>query len=166
MTYTAKIKIQFDGEWENAGKYYSGYEDMLPEEHITMEIPAQDLSTIQLFKFFSNFLRAIGHNENGIMKGACSVAFNEFNSKEDMSKIAHEYDIVLMEDFSQLLEDRVKKEKEIDTEWARIRKDKEQIVVLEKEVLNLKAKLSRYQNPDNPNYTEEEIEAMTVENYN
>ena len=35
---------------------------------------------------------------------------------------------------------------------------------LKLEILDLKAKLSRYENPDNPNYTEEEMEAMDYEN--
>ena len=39
--------------------------------------------------------------------------------------------------------------------------DEEQLKL---EILDLKAKLSRYENPDNPNYTEEEMEAMTAEN--
>jgi hypothetical protein len=141
MSYTAKIKLQYDGAWESTSKYYSGYEDsMLPEEHITMEIPAEDLSTMQLFKFFSNFMRAIGHNEVGIMKGACYTAFNEMHSEEDMRKIADEFDLKLAEDYSK-----------------EFRK-------LEDEIYDLKAKLSRYEQPDNPQYTDQEMDAMTSYN--
>ena len=32
------------------------------------------------------------------------------------------------------------------------------------QILNLKAKLSRYENPDYPDYTEQEMDAMTAEN--
>ena len=141
MTFSAKIKIQYDSEWTNTSSYYSSYQDdMLPEEHITMEIPAEDLSTIQLFKFFSNFLRAIGHNDMGIMKGACATAFNESQNEEDMRKVADEYDLKLAEDYGK------------------------EIGQLRDEIYDLKAKLSRCQQPDNPNYTDEEIEAMTAEN--
>jgi len=141
MTFSAKIKIQYDSEWTNTSSYYSSYQDdMLPEEHITMEIPAEDLSTIQLFKFFSNFLRAIGHNDMGIMKGACATAFNESQNEEDMRKVADEYELKMAEDYAK-----------------EFRK-------LEDEIYDLKAKLSRCQQPDNPNYTDEEIEAMTAEN--
>ena len=141
MTFTAKIKIQYDAEWTNTSSYYSSYQDdMLPEEHITMEIPAEDLSTIQLFKFFSNFLRAIGHNDMGIMKGACATAFNESQNEEDMRKVADEYDLKLAEDYGK------------------------EIGQLEDEIYDLKAKLSRYEQPDNPNYTDEEMDAMTAEN--
>ena len=141
MTFSAKIKIQYDSEWTNTSSYYSSYQDeMLPEEHITMEIPAEDLTTTQLFKFFSNFLRAIGHNEIGIMKGACGTAFNESLTVEDMRKVADEYDLKLAEDYGK------------------------EIGQLRDEIYDLKAKLSRCQQPDNPNYTDEEMEAMTAEN--
>ena len=142
MTFSAKIKIQYDSEWTNTSSYYSSYQDdMLPEEHITMEIPAEDLSTIQLFKFFSNFLRAIGHNDMGIMKGACATAFNESQNEEDMRKVADEFDLKLAEEYAK-----------------EFRK-------LEDEIYDLKAKLSRCQQPDNPNYTDEEMDAMTAEEH-
>jgi len=142
MTYTAKIKLQYDGEWESTSKYYSSYEDgMLPEEHITMEIPAEDLNTIQLFKVFSNFLRAIGHSEVGIMKGACFTAFNESQSEDDMRKVADEFDLKLAEDYGK------------------------EIGKLRDEIYDLKAKLSRCQQPDNPQYTDDEMDAMTAEQY-
>jgi hypothetical protein len=142
MTYEAKIKIQFDSSWESTySSISSGFygDDMLPEEHITMEIPAHDLTTTQLFKFFSNFLRAIGHNDIGIMKGACGTAFNEALNEEDMRKVAEEYDLKLAEDYAK-----------------EFRK-------LEDEIYDLKAKLSRLENPDNPQYTDEEMEAMSAE---
>ena len=138
MTYEAKITLKFDSTWE----YTSGiYDDvMLPEEHITMSVPAQDLNTTQLFTLFTNFSRAIGHTEVGIMKGACSVAFNDMRSQEDMRKVAEEYDLKLVEDY------------------------RDEVCKLEAEVRDLKAKLSRLENPDNPNYTDNEMEAMSAWN--
>jgi hypothetical protein len=148
MTFSAKIKIQYDSEWTNTSSYYSSYQDdMLPEEHITMEIPAEDLSTIQLFKFFSNFLRAIGHNDMGIMKGACATAFNESQKEEDMRKVADEFELKMAEDYAK-----------------EFRKLQDEIYDLKAKLSRLKAKLSRCQQPDNPNYTDEEMEAMTAEN--
>ena len=37
---------------------------------------------------------------------------------------------------------------------------------LEDEIYDLKAKLSRLEQPDNPNYTEEEMDAMTYQEWN
>jgi hypothetical protein len=138
--YEAKITLKFDSTWEQTGGIYD--DETLPEEHITMSVPAQDLNTTQLFTLFTNFARAIGHNEVGIMQGACLVAFNDMRSVEDMRKVAEEYDLKLSEDY------------------------RDEVCKLEAEVRDLKAKLSRLEQPDNPQYTDEEIDAMTYENEN
>jgi hypothetical protein len=148
MTYEAKITLKFDSTWEYTGGIYD--DETLPEEHITMRVPAQDLNTTQLFTLFTNFARAIGHTEMSIMKGACSVAFNDMRSEEEMRKTAEEYDLILAEDYhKKLVEYDVQQDKDI----------KE----LEAKVLNLKAKLSRLEQPDNSQYTDEEMDAMTVD---
>jgi hypothetical protein len=140
MTYEAKITLKYDSTWERTGGIYD--EEMIPEEHITFECPVDDLNTIQLFQFFAKFASAIGHNEAGIAKGACYVAFNEMRSTEDMRKTADDYDLKLIEDYNDKL-------------W--------EIEKLDKEIRDLKAKLSRLENPDNPQYTEEEMDAMSHE---
>ena len=146
--YSAKVTLKYDSTWEQTRGIYD--EEMIPEEHITFEIPAEDLNTIQLFQLFYKFSLAIGHNESGIAKGACGICFNEMRSTEAMRKTADDYDLVLVEDHR-------KKLCEYDAD-----QDK-QLKKLEAEIRDLKAKLSRCQNPDNPNYTDEEMDAMTVE---
>jgi len=140
MTYEAKITLKYDSTWNRTGGIYD--EEEIPEEHITFECPVDDLNTIQLFQFFAKFAAAIGHNEAGIAKGACYAAFNEMRSTEDMRKTADDYDLKLIEDYNDKL-------------W--------EIEKLDKEIRDLKAKLSRLENPDNPQYTEEEMEAMSHE---
>ena len=141
MTYKARLKVQFDTEWTPS---YSGsgiYDDeTLPEEHYTFEIPTEDINSIQLFRFFGTIASTMGHNEVGIMKGACSLAFNDMRSEKEMRKIAEEFDLKMSEDYAK-----------------EFRK-------LQDEIYDLKAKLSRCQQPDNPNYTDEEMEAMSAEN--
>ena len=56
-----------------------------------------------------------------------------------MKKTADEYDLVMKEDHIK------------------------EVCKLEAEVRDLKAKLSRLEQPDNPNYTDEEMEAMSME---
>jgi len=138
MTCEAKITLKFDSTWEQTGGIYD--DETLPEEHITFECPAQDLNTIQLFQFFARFAGTMGHNETGIAKGACYVAFNEMRSQEDMRKTAEEYDLKLVEDY------------------------RDEVCKLEAEVRDLKAKLSRALNSSAEQYTEEEISAMCAEN--
>jgi ribosomal protein S27E len=137
MSYEAKITLKFDSTWDRKGGIYD--DEIIPEEHITFECTVDDLNSIQLFQFFAKFAGAMGHNEAGIAKGAAYVAFNEMRSTEDMRKTAEEYDL-------KLVEDHIKT-----------------ITIWEAEIRDLKAKLSRCQNPDNPNYTDEEMDAMAAE---
>jgi hypothetical protein len=125
---------------------------MIPEEHITFECPAEDLNSIQLFQLFAKFAGAMGHNEAGIAKGACYVAFNDMRSTEEMRKTAEDYDLKLVEDY---------REKILEYET----KQDNYVGKLETEIRDLKAKLSRFENPDNPNYTDEEMDAMCSEQY-
>jgi hypothetical protein len=74
------------------------------------------------------------------MRGACALAFNDLQSEEDMKKVAQEYDLILIED-----------------------NDVTEAESLRAEILNLKAQLSRALNPDNPQYTDEEMDAMSYE---
>ena len=148
MTYEATLKVKFDTKFVNQSGYGIYDDETLPEEHYTFEIPAQDLNTIQLFRFFGTVARTMGHNEIGIMKGACSLAFNDMRSMEDMRKIAEEFDLKLSEDYSKEL---CENEKEI--------------LKLKFEISDLKAKLSRLENPENPQYTDEEMDAMTYQEW-
>ena len=131
MTYSAKITLNYS----STSDLYD--DDVLPEENITMEAPAEHLNIHQAFKFYSNFLRAIGHLDISIMRGACALAFNDLQSEEDMKKVAQEYDLILIED-----------------------NDVTEAESLRAEILNLKAQLSRALNPDAPQYTDEEMSAM------
>jgi len=134
MTYSAKITLNYS----STSDLYN--DDVLPEEKITMEVPAENINIHQAFKFYSNFLRAIGHLDISIMRGACALAFNDLQSEEDMKKVAQEYDLILIED-----------------------NDVTEAESLRAEILNLKAQLSRALNPDNPQYTDEEMDAMNKE---
>lgn len=138
MTFNAKISFKYDSEWT----YDSDY---LPEEHITMEFPAHDLSTIQLFGAFRKFLLAAGQRDSSIAAGALSLAFNESLSDEEMRKTAEEYDLILAEDHHKKVQELEKK-----------------IHDLEVEIIDLSAHLSRRENPDFSQYTDQEMEAMSL----
>ncbi len=118
MTYKAKLKVQFDTVWASTygSDLYS--DEILPEQHYTFEIPTEDINSTQLFRFFGDVARAMGHNEIGIMKGACALAFNDMRSEKDMRKIADEFDLTLGEDLKKKFDDMLEAEKE----WERIKK--------------------------------------------
>jgi len=147
--FSSKIKIKYDSTWD-----CSPGDEFLPEEHIQMEIPAQDLNTIQLFHFWRNFLLSIGHSQSGIDKGALSLVFSEYRDMKDMRKAAEEFDLKLGEDL-------VKEQRSQNNHWEERYWETKRNA--EKQIRDLKSKISRLENPDNPNYTDEELEAMSAE---
>jgi len=58
-----------------------------------IEVDPSDMSTHQLMDVFSKALAAIGYGEFSIMKGACSLAFNEMRDLEMMNKLIEEYEL-------------------------------------------------------------------------
>ena len=129
MTYKARLKVQFDTEWTST-HYSSGFDDMmLPEEHYTFEVPAEDLNTYQLFRFFATVARAMGHDDINIMKGACALAFGEDRREEDMRKVADEFELTLGEDLRKKFDDMQQAEEE----WARLKKGPMGTVLTDKE---------------------------------
>jgi len=133
MTYKASLKVKFDTEWTSTS--YSGgfYDMMLPEEHYTFEVPAEDLNTHQLFRFFATVARAMGYDELNIMKGACGVAFGEDRREEDMRKVADEFELTLGEDLRKKFEDM----QQAEAEWAQLKKGPMGTVLSDEELTNL-----------------------------
>jgi hypothetical protein len=148
MTYTAKVTFKYDSTWEHKIGSTFG-EDILPEEHVTYEFPVEDATSYQMFRAFGKFMYMVGHNQEGIARGAASVAFGEDRSTADMQKTADYFDLILAE---------VHGKKVIELE--------DKIYAQEQEIRDLKAKLSRFEQPDNAQYTDEEMDAMTSEEYN
>ena len=133
MTYKASLKVQFDTEWTST-HYSSGFDDtVLPEEHYTFQVPAEDLNVYQLFRFFATVARAMGHDEINIMKGGCGLAFGEERTHENMRKVADEFELTLAEDLQGKFEDFKKTEEE----WARLKKGPMGTALTEEQQTNL-----------------------------
>ena len=185
MSYEAKLKVQF--ATKNTPSVYSSYEtDFLPEENYTFEVPAEELSTTQVFGFFKKVMLTMGYSEQTIASGMMSTVFNPDGDENQMRKLCDEYDLIMAEDFGKRLQEEVQKQVEIEKELMNVKKGPMGTVPdnmppwghsdmealgntpgtpgsyrkLYQENLDLKAKLSRLQNPDAPSYTDEEIEAM------
>jgi hypothetical protein len=127
--YNATVKFSYTSDsQETSSKYFP---ESVNCKTITVEAPgAEEFNIHQYYELFKNFLGAAGFCEYSIMDGACSVAFNDSNSQEQMKKVADEYDLFLAEDYH-------KKLVEYDTQQD------EEIKKLEAEIRELKAKLAR-----------------------
>lgn len=140
MTIEGSVKFIYETKIIGSPKYNKNYPGMIDDQTITMEVPSTEMNVHQYFNLFNSFLRALGFDEMNIMQGAAGLAFSDMRREEDMRKIADEYDLLLQEQHDEVVSE------------------------LQQEILSLKAKLSRFENPDNPNYTDEEMDAMSAWN--
>lgn len=93
------------------------------------------------FYQLKKLLIASGHEEKYVLISAADLIFDESFPHGKTEYFLNYFDAMTIEKHQQILEEEVEKYR--------------------LENLNLKAKLSRLMNPDNPNYTDEEIEAMS-----
>ena len=174
MTYEAKLTVKFDSKFTHST--YSSYEtDTLPEEHFTFEVPADDLTSTQVFAFFKKIMLTMGYCEKVIAAGVMSTVFNPDGDENLMRKMCEEYDLTMNEDVGKKVQEEVQKQLEIEKKLTEEKKGPMGTILedapatpgsyrkLYQENLDLKAKLSRLENPDLPTYTEAEIEAMCAE---
>lgn len=142
MTYNATIRFSYTSDSQDPPSKY--FPESVDRKTIIVEAPeAEEFNIHQYYELFKNFLGAAGFCEYSIMDGACRISFNDGNDEAQMKKLMNEYD----------LQDK----QAYDDDDAR---------AMEDEIRDLKAKLSRYEQPNNPQYTDEEIDAMTYENEN
>jgi hypothetical protein len=152
MTTEGYVKLTLQAP-ENS--YLSG--NLLPGQTITIETSYTDLNINQYFKLFKDFLSAVGFNQISIMKGATELAFNETNNEDDMKTVAEEYGLLMEEN----LYEKIAPVEAEALEWKIKYEDvQKKIHEIEVENINLNARLSRAQNPDNPQYTDAEMYAM------
>jgi hypothetical protein len=147
MSYQGSVTFTYTAKDSDNFKYDSSFPELLPEETVTIEIPCYDLNVHQYFAMFRKFLFALGFCERVFLDGAFRVAFSDANDSNIVDKLMEEYEIqdkqyYTTEDYENLNQEYKK---------------------LQKEVLDLKARLSRCENPDAPNHTDEEISAMNAE---
>jgi hypothetical protein len=108
---------------------------------ISIKIPTTDITLKEYYRAFKSFLRAIGFSDEMILEFSLKSAIEDDENELVMVE-------TIMEKFGIMdVEDHIT-----------------QLNSYKKEILDLKAKISRLENPDNPQYTEEEIEIMTYEN--
>jgi hypothetical protein len=180
MTYESKLTVKFDSKYTSS--VYSSYEtDSLPEEHFTFEVPTEDLNTTQVFGLFKKVMLTMGYCEQTIAYGMMSTVFNPDGDEKLMRKMCEEFELTMNEDVGKKVQEEVKNQLEIE-ETLRHKNDNMppwghsdmealrnapgtpgSYRKLYQENLDLKAKLSRLQNPDAPSYTDEEIDAMSYE---
>lgn len=114
------------------------------EVRITNEYPTAK----EYIHVFNSFLRSLGLAEYSIMKAHLDAALDiETNGEELVNSLMQESGIMETSDHMQEL-------------FSLEERQKQEIDRLQRQIIDLKAELSRLKNPENPQYTEEEMEAM------
>jgi len=92
--YYTRLKIEI----EESG----GYDlDSLSPHTIRFESDMSDCNVHAWFAAFEKILVLQGYSERIIAAGACQLAFNDMRDRELMQKVAHEYDLKLLEDIDE-----------------------------------------------------------------
>jgi len=146
MVYNAKVKFSYVNDSESTPSKY--FPDIVDQQTITVEAPAQDLTVHQYYELFKGFLRAVGFAEYSIADGALRLSLSDENDENQTKRLMEEYElqdkqIYTVEDYEYLMET-------YEESVSKIR--------------DLEARLSRALNPDNPQYTDKEIDALHVYN--
>ena len=90
MSYNANVKLIYTNNTDSSPSQY--FPEMVDQQTIVIEAPAQDLNVHQYFSLFKSFLRAIDFNEYSIIDGAARLAFNDCNDEAQMKKLMIEDD--------------------------------------------------------------------------
>ena len=120
-----------------------------PDHTIEFKITNEYPSAKEYVHVFNSFLRSLGLAEYSIMKAELDAALDiEVNGEELVNSLMQESEI--METSDHMIE-------LFDMEEGQ----KQEIDRLQQQIIDLKAELSRFKNPENPQYTDEELEAMS-----
>jgi hypothetical protein len=119
-----------------------------PNHTIEFKITNEYPSAKEYLHVFNSFLRSLGLAEYSIMKAELDAALDiEVYGEELVNSLMQESEI--METSDHMIE-------LFDVE----EKQKREINRLQQQIIDLKAELSRLKNPENPQYTDEEMNAM------
>lgn len=119
-----------------------------PEYKVEFKIKNGDVNILEYLTVFNNFLKSLGFSDRTILKGELQMATDKnCNDSKMIDEILETEGLVDSFDHTQeILDLEQKHKKELDR--------------YEAEIIRLKAKISRLEDPDNPQYTDEELVAM------
>jgi hypothetical protein len=105
--------VKFEYYSKGVPPYYNSgfFPELLDDEKMTIETPNIEMSYHQYFGLFKRFMMSVGFSEKNIIQGACNLAFNESNDKHLMEEVAKEYDLIMCENISKEVENRLEEER-------------------------------------------------------
>lgn len=124
----SNLKLVYTSKWERQGKGTGFiFGETIPEQTIMMELPDVDeLTSVQVTRWFIQFLSAIGHNTRVIQRGLAENLFADGISREEQEWLSKEYELTFNEDLDKYYTNR----KETEAEWDRINKNRGSMVTV------------------------------------
>lgn len=164
--------VKFEYYSKGVPPYYNSgcFPELLDDEKITVETPNIEMSYHQYFGLFKRFMMSVGFSEKNIIQGACNLAFNESNDEHLMEEVAKEYDLIMSENLSKEVENRLEEER--DFYEKTLESEKQRALIWETRYQTLYNKLKREDNgriwdgfiPGTPQATEQGCTCPILDN--
>jgi len=155
--------------------YRSGYykdgsgnnRPFVPYQEVNYNVDIENRSLTELFNHFSKFLMSIGATEEEIVRGACDIVFlggrdssvtqmiREIGNFTPNNEVQDHIDTQVNIQLSTYMEiDRNNDRDTWESKYWNLQTE------FQEKIMEMKAKISRLENPDNKQYTEEELNHM------
>jgi len=155
--------------------YRSGYykdgsgnnRPFVPYQEVNYNVDIENRSLTELFNHFSRFLMSIGATEEEIVRGACDIVFlggrdssvtqmiREIGNFTPNNEVQDHIDTQVNIQLSTYMEiDRNNDRDTWESKYWNLQTE------FQEKIMEMKAKISRLENPDNKQYTEEELNHM------
>jgi hypothetical protein len=112
----SNLTLVYKSKWERQGKGTGFiFGETIPEQTITMELlDVDELTSVQVTRWFIQFLGALGYNTHVIQKGLAENLFADGISCEEQEWLSKEYDLTFNEDLDKYYTNRKETEAELD----------------------------------------------------
>lgn len=118
----SKLSLHYESKWNDFSRHTGFiFGESIPEQQLTMVLKDPDeLTSIQLLRWFIQYLGAMGHSTLGIQKGLAECLFRDGITTEEQAWLSKEYDLTFNEDLDKYYKGR----KEAEEEWDRINENR------------------------------------------
>ena len=146
--------------------YYENNQ-FFPYQEVNYNVDVENRSYTELFDHFTKFLRSIGATEEEIVRGACDITFlggrdstitemvrqiGNFTPNDEVENHIRSQVEVQLSTYMSI--DRNNDKNKWENKYWDLQKE------YQEKMMEMKAKISRLENPDNKQYTEEELNHM------
>ena len=118
----SRLTLHYESKWNDCSKHKGFiFGETIPEQQLMMVLSDPDeLTSIQILRWFIQYLGAMGHSTRNIQKGLAECLFQDGITKEEEQWLSKEYDITFNENLDKYYRER----KEAEEEWERINKNR------------------------------------------